>query len=281
MSKVIAADGHRLDGAGKTALVTGASSGIGRAMSELLASKGFDVVLVARREPRLIELAAEIEQRWGRTGYPVRCDLSDPSAPADLVDVLKSRGITVDFLVNNAGYSQFGRYDSFDWATHEQRLRVLGIATLELTHRLLPPMVERGWGRIINVSSIGAMGNSTPQDAIYGCAKTMVLRFSESIDAEFRHAGIRCTASVPGFTDTEIYDTSNISSFVHGNPVFRAALMRPATVASQAYNAVMSGKPTVVHGLHHRVMAAILLHAPLPIRRWMANRFVNDVQTDG
>jgi hypothetical protein len=269
------------EGAGRTALVTGASSGIGRAMAELLAAKGFDVVLVARRHDRLVSIAQELAQRWGRTGHPLVADLARASSPERIVTELETSGTTIDFLVNNAGYSQLGRYDAHSWEDHERRLRVLGIATLELTHRLLPGMVDRGWGRIVNVGSIAGLFSGTPQDAVYGVTKAMVQRFSESIDAEFRTAGIRCTASIPGFTDTEIFETTGFADHVARNPVYRAALMSPATVARQAYDAVMSGRPLVIHGAHHRALATVLLHTPLPLRRRLSNSMAGGIQADG
>lgn len=259
------------EGRGRTALVTGASSGIGFAMSELLAAKGFDVVLVARREQRLTVIADELKRRWKVDASPLVADLAVASAPADIAAALASSGQRIDFLVNNAGFAQFGRYDQLSWGEHGARLRVMGIATLELTHRLLPPMVERGWGRIVNVGSIAGLFNGTPQDSIYGASKAMVRCFSESIDAEFRPHGVRCTVSVPGFTATEILDQSGLSDRVAKNPLFAAAMMSPATVARQAYRAVMAGRPMVIHGAHHRLLAAALLHAPLRVRRFLAN----------
>jgi short-subunit dehydrogenase len=269
-----------MDGTGKTALVTGASSGIGRSMSELLAAKGFAVILVARRRERLVAISEELAQRWGVDAQPLVADLASPDAPAQIVAALEASGRSVDFLVNNAGYSQIGRYDKFSWGDHERRLRVMGIATLELTHRLLEGMVERRWGRIVNVASIAGLFSGTPQDAVYGASKAMVQRFSESIDAEFRGLGIRCTVSIPGFTDTEIFQTSGFADHISRNPLYRAALMSPATVARQTYEAVMSGQPSVVHGRHHRALTFVLLHSPLPLRRGLSNALAGRVEAD-
>ncbi|MGW6730911.1 SDR family NAD(P)-dependent oxidoreductase [Nocardia sp. NPDC055029] len=258
------------DGVGKTALVTGASSGIGRAMADLLAAKGFDVVLVARRKERLVGIAQELNENWGVTGIPLVADLADPSAPTDIVAELEASGIHVDFLVNNAGYSQRGRYDSFSWEDHEKRVRVMGTSTLELTHRVLPGMVEREWGRIINVSSISALFPCAPTEAIYSATKAMVQKFTESIAAEYAGSGIRCTVSIPGFTATEIFEVEG-GGFegIKDNPAYRAMMMSPATVARQAYDAVMSGKPQIVHGVHHKVMGVLLHNTPLPFGRWL------------
>jgi len=259
----IISERHRAsDGAGRTALVTGASSGIGRAMSELLAAQGFDVVLVARRRDRLEALAEQLTQHWGVRGHPVVADLGETQAPEKLVEQVHASGLAVDFLVNNAGNLQAGRYDAHPWTDHAQRIRLMAIAPLELTHRLLPGMVAQGWGRIINVSSIAAFFWSTPSDVVYGSVKALVQRFSESVDAEFRDAGVRCTASLPGFTDTEL-----TAEHSNSNRISRAMLMSPETVAREAYEAVMAGRPLVIHGRHHRVLAVVLHYAPLPLRR--------------
>jgi short-subunit dehydrogenase len=262
------------EGCDRTALITGASSGIGLAMAELLAAKGFDVVLVARRMERLVMIAENLTRRWGVKARPLVADLALPSAPEEIA---KAASNEVSFLVNNAGYDQLGRYDQIAWTDHEKSLHVMGIATLELTHRLLPPMIERGWGRIVNVSSVAGVSNSIPQHAMYGAVKSMVRSFSETIDAEFRDLGIRCTVSLPGFTATELVQTSGMSNAVESNRLYAAALMSPTTVARQAYRAVMDGRPTVIHGVHHRALAFALQHAPLPVRRDLANSLFSSV----
>jgi short-subunit dehydrogenase len=249
-------------------------------MAELLAAKGFAVILVARRRERLVAICDDLAQRWGVEAQPLVADLATPEAPAEIAAGVEASGRSVDFLVNNAGYSQIGRYDTFGWDDHERRLRVMGIATLELTHRLLPGMVERRWGRIVNVGSIAGLFSSTPQDAVYGATKAMVQRFSESIDAEFRELGVRCTVSIPGFTDTEIFETSGFADHVARNPLYRAALMSPDTVARQAYAAVMSGRSLIVHGLHHRALAFAVLHAPQAIRRGLSNALAGRIEPD-
>jgi short-subunit dehydrogenase len=265
------------DGDGKTALVTGASSGIGRALAELLAAKGYRVVMLARRRERLEAMSVSIRNRWGVDALPLIADLSDPKTPAKVVEELPALTSGIDLLVNNAGFSAPGRYHVRSWTEHERRLQVMGIATLELTHRLLPGMVERRWGRIINVASIAALFSGTPQDVVYGATKALVFNFSLGIDAEFRNQGIRCTVSVPGFTDTEIFDASGFSNRVSQNRAYRAAMMAPETVARQAYGGVMRGQPVVIHGRHHRALAFLLVHAPSATRRMISSALSNTI----
>lgn len=269
-----------LEGRGRTALVTGASSGIGRSMTELLAARGFDVVVVARREDRLNALKEELEPSCDVTVRPLVADLAESATPATIVDALDRWGVEVDFLVNNAGYSQLGRYSDLDWSDHQRRLQVLGLSVLELTHHLLPSMVKRGWGRIINVASIAAFFESSPNDVLYSATKSMIHKFSEGIAAEYAASGVNCTVSVPGFTDTEIFTVSKFSNHVQSNRVMRMAMMSPDTVARQAYDAVAAGKRCVVHGRHHQAMAALLQHCPQSARRLLAVRLVGSIQSD-
>jgi short-subunit dehydrogenase len=265
------------DGRGHTALVTGASSGIGRAMSELLAAKGYDVVVVARRTARLEELADNLAQRYGVTATPLTVDLSEPSATTDIAAAVAD-GPVIDFLVNNAGYSRIGQFADVDWAEHERRMRVLALAPVELTHRFLPGMMDTGWGRVLNVGSIAGLFTAYPQDVLYSATKVMVERFTEGLAAECASAGVHCTVSIPGFTDTEIYDSSGFSEHVRSRRSYRLAMMQPETVARQAYAAVMTGRRRIVHGAHHQLMAAALLHLPLPVRRALAVKTSGDIE---
>jgi len=258
---------HSDEGRGRTALVTGASSGIGRAVARLLAAKGYDVLPLARREDRLSELASELRTEWGVGAEPITADLHDPATPSRIVDELRAAGRQVDFLVNNAGNSRVGRFDTPLWRTHAERLQLMGIATLELTHRLLPGMLERGWGRIINISTIGALFSGFPGDAVYGSVKAMIGQFSESIDAEYRGTGIRCTVAFPGPTASEIFKTPGSATDVSANSIYRHAVMSPETVARKTYRAVMRGRPALVPGRHFGALATTLAHTPKPVSR--------------
>src|SRR5947209_2592151 len=142
------------EGRGHTALVTGASSGIGRSFAVLLASQGYDIVVVARRKDRLEALAEELHASYGVRAEVLAVDLAEPTACVEIKDALDRMGLTVDFLVNNAGYSVLGFYADVPWERQEAYIRVLGTSVLELTRYLLPGMVDAGWGRIVNVTSL-------------------------------------------------------------------------------------------------------------------------------
>jgi hypothetical protein len=240
-------------------------------MAELLAAEGYAVVPVARRGDRLVALADQLQSRWGVDVRPIEADLATPEGPER---VLAGCG-PVDVLVNNAGNSRVGRWDSVSWDEHQARLQLMGVATWRLTHGVLPGMVERGWGRIVNVSSIAALFTGFPTDVTYNATKGMVIRFSEAIDAEYRALGVRCTVSLPGPTPTEIFTQPGSSADVAQHPLFRHLQTSPATVARQTYAAAMAGKPFVVPGLQFKPLAAVLQYAPAPLRRKLSVALCN------
>jgi short-subunit dehydrogenase len=257
------------EGREHTALVTGASSGIGRSIASLLAGRGYDLVIVARRTERLEALKGELESRHQVHVRPLVSDLADPASPAIITSALDADGIVVDFLVNNAGYSLAGNYADTTWEDQQRFVRVMALSPLELTHRLLPPMVAAGWGRIVNVCSVAALAAATPQTVLYSSTKAMMLNFTEGLALETRGTGVKCTASLPGFTATEIFAVSGWGE-LESHRLLRPLFMSPETVACEAYEAVMAGKTRVVHGWHHRLMGSIFVHAPTPLRRKLA-----------
>jgi uncharacterized protein len=255
------------EGCGRTALVTGASSGIGQALAELLAAKGYDVVPLARRRERLAAHAEALERRWGISVNPIVADLAGPDAVQQIVAELERRGTHVDVLVNNAGYTLGGRFADTSWAEQERFLRVMALAPAELTHRLLPAMIEQNWGRILNVASISALAPSSPQSVLYCASKSLVHKFTEGLAIETAGHDIHCTVSMPGFTSTEIFEASGWGGGIENSVALRALMMSPETVARQAYSALMAGRPSVVHGWQHKAIGFLWLHSPPTIRR--------------
>lgn len=279
-TKPIGAADHSTEGHGRTALVTGASSGIGLALTTLLAAKGFNVIPVARREERLRALAEQLRARWHVEVDPVVSDLGVASSPRAIVDELQHRETHVDFLVNNAGYSFAGAYADTTWQDQERFVRVMGLSTLELTHYLLPGMIERRWGRILNITSISALQSGSPQSVLYCASKSLIHKFTEGLAAENAKYGIHCTASMPGFTDTEIFEASGWGVEFASKSAIRAVTMAPETVARQAFRAVSEGHRTVVHGWAHKAIGFSWLHSPPPLRRKLAS-FTADVPLSG
>jgi short-subunit dehydrogenase len=246
----------------RTALVTGASAGIGRAFADVFAARGFDLVLCARREDRLRAIAAELERRHGVRVHVRSVDLAGRDAASRMVETLAADRIVVDALVNNAGYAVPGAFARTDWQRQADFLQVMVVAVADLTHRLLPGMIERGYGRIINVASLAGMLPAPAGHTLYAASKAFVIRFSESLSHETGHDGVHVTAVCPGFTYTEFHDVIGTRGEVSGLPWFM--WMKPDEVARQGVDAVMRGTPVFVNG---RVNSAIhLLARLLPYR---------------
>lgn len=253
------------EGLGRTALVTGASSGIGLAWCELLAAKGFDIIPIARRAGRLDAVKRYLEASWAVTVAPLVADLTDATAPATIAAELERRGSPIDFLVNNAGYSVVGRFADHTWADQEGFLRVIATSAVELSHRLLSTMAERRWGRIVNVASIAAVMSGSPNHVLYSAGKSLMVKFSEGIAAEYEPFGVHCTASLPGATDTDIFETTGAKDLTTG-PAMQVTMMNPVAVARQGYRASMTGRRVVIHGRHNQLTGLLLEHAPRPLR---------------
>lgn len=239
----------------RTALITGASAGIGRAFAEVFAANGFDLVVVARRENRLRELAASVEQRHGRRVQVLAVDLADPGAPAGIVDRLAAQRIAVDALVNNAGFGVPGAFVKSDWPRHAAFLQVMLVAVVELTHHLLPAMLDRGYGRIVNVASLAGLLPGVAGHTLYAASKSFLIRFSESLATEVMPRGVHVTAVCPGFTFSEFHDVSGTRHIVSRMPSFM--WMDADTVAQQGYEAVTAGRTVFVTGRVNSAIAAL------------------------
>jgi uncharacterized protein len=249
----------------RVALITGASAGIGAAFARVFAEHGFDLVLAARREDRLQSLAAELERAHGIRAQVLPVDLADREAVPRLCAELAASNLTVDALVNNAGYGVPGSFGSVPWQRHADFLQVLLVSLTELTYRLLPGMVERGYGRIINVASLAGLLPAPAGHTLYAATKSFVIRFSEALSCEVSSRGVHVTAVCPGFTYSEFHDVTGTRAMMRGLPSWM--WMDAPTVARQGYDAVMAGRPVYVNG---RVNTAIALLA-----RYLPQRLVH------
>jgi uncharacterized protein len=256
------------EGSGKTALVTGASAGIGKAFAELLAQKGYTVVLTARRADRLDALAADLKQRFGVATHTIVADLSQPNAPQQIASELASRKITIDVLVNNAGYGVPGSYINVPWNDHERFMQVMVTAVLDLTYRLLPGMLERGWGRIINIASVAGMVSAPAGHTLYGASKAFLIRFSEALDAENGPKGVNVTAVCPGFTRSEFHDVTGTRDRMNKMPAF--LWLEADDVAREGYDAVMKGRSVVVNGGIYRFLVWLSGALPRSLSGWVS-----------
>ena len=189
-------------------MVTGASSGIGEAYADLFAAEGFDLVIVARRESRLNDVAERLRKKHGTRVDVLPVDLSERDACERICAELQTRGIHIDALVNNAGYGVPGSYVSNSWQRHQDFLQVLVVSVTELTYRLLPGMIERRYGRVINVASLAGLVPAPAGHTLYGAAKAFLIKFSEARSNEVRHLNVHVTALCPGFTRSEVHDVT-------------------------------------------------------------------------
>jgi hypothetical protein len=240
-----------------TALVTGASSGIGLELSKQFADHGYDVVLVARREERLRDLASAVESEYGVTATVLPTDLADPDGPQELFDDLADRGIDVHTLVNNAGVSSFGHFDETDVERDELMIDVNVAGLTRLTKLFVRPMVERGRGEILNTASMVGLA-PTPHQAVYSGTKHYVRSLSEAIAHELEPKGITVTALCPGPVDTDMIDEGGLekTSLGDGN------LSSPADVARAGFEGLREGKRLVVPSTKMKVLSQLTRALP-------------------
>ncbi|MCC6338875.1 MAG: SDR family oxidoreductase [Acidimicrobiia bacterium] len=190
------------------ALVTGASAGIGREFAAQLADRGYDLVLVARRPGKLADTADEVVRRGGAADV-LAADLVTPEGLAAVEERLASAERPVDLLVNNAGFGTYGRFSELDREVEDREVRLNVLAVVRLTHAALGPMLARGSGGVINVSSLAGY-QPTPRSAVYGSTKAFVTNFSQSLHQELSGTGVTVTALCPGYTRTEFQEVAGL-----------------------------------------------------------------------
>lgn len=234
-----------------TALVTGASSGIGRELAKVFAANGFDVVVVARRRAPLAALAKELARSHRSRVTVIPMDLTAAGAPRKLFDVVRRRGLTVEVLVNNAGVAVFDRFVDNDLEAQLDLVQLNVSALTALTRLFVPPMVERGRGRVLNVASAAAF-QPTPSLAVYGASKAFVLSLSESLAVELEGTGVTVTALCPGFTETPLVEQAE-QALEKPGLVPSIFMLDAAEVAREGYEACMSGTPVYINGLPYEL----------------------------
>jgi len=257
----------------KTALITGASAGIGAALARVFAANGFDLVLTARRADRLNALADELRSAHGCGVHVIAADLADPAAPERIFDEVARAGLTVDALINNAGYGLPGGFLSASWEAHRAFIQVMVTSVAELCHRFAPGMVDRRRGWIVNVASTAGLVPGSAGHTLYSAAKSLVIRFSESLALELQPRGVHVTALCPGFTYSEFHDVNGMRAQVSRLPKWM--WMDAATVARQAYDAVMRGDIVYVNGAVNKTIAALARYVPT----WLVKRSLKRVST--
>ena len=245
-----------------TALITGASSGIGLELAKIHASKGGDLVLVARNKMKLDELKTELENQYKINVYNIGKDLSAINAAQEVYEETSKQNIQIDFLINNAGFGDFGMFAETDWNKELQMIN-LNITTLtQFTKLYLQDMVKRGNGKIMNLASTAAF-QPGPLMSVYFATKSYVLNFSEAVDNEVRDKGITITVLCPGPTESGFQAAAALeeSSLVKGKK-----LPSSEEVAIYGYESMLKGKTIAIHGFKNSFLANSVRFMP---RKWV------------
>ena len=229
-----------------TALITGASSGIGEEIARVLAERGQNLTLAARREDKLTELAAELHDRYGIRAGVVACDLGQEKERTRLEARIAELKLDVEILVNNAGFGYAGNFVDADPQRQVDMVKLNVEAVVDMTGRYLPAMVRRGRGGILNVASTGGF-QPMPKSATYGASKAFVLSHTEALHQELRGTGVSMTALCPGPVRTEFSDAAGLNNANEKGPGFIWTSVED--VAKQAVDGLASNKRTVVPGL--------------------------------
>jgi len=239
-------------------LITGASSGLGEAFARAYAARGRDLALVARRVERLEALATELSRRHGVAVLPIGCDLSAFGAERTVMEAVQGR--RVDTLVNNAGFSIPQSFAAVPWEAQRDFLMTLVVSACGLAHAVLPGMIAAGEGAIINVASLAGFAPGAAGHSLYPGAKSLAIKFTESLDAEYRRAGVRATAVCPGFTKTGFAAANGTQAIMDSSPRF--FFQTAEQVVETTIRANAAGRVIVIPGWHNKIAAALLRYLP-------------------
>lgn len=241
-----------------TALISGASSGIGLELSHIHAQNGDNVVLVARSEGKLNELKSNLESEYGIQAYVIVKDLSLPDAPKDVYDELASQTIDIEYLINNAGFGDFGLFHETDWNKEATMIDLNMRSLTHMTKLFSRDMIQRGSGKIMNVASTASF-QPGPLMSVYYATKHYVLAFSEGIANEMKDYGVSVTALCPGPTESGFQSTAEMGS---SRLVNTFSLPTAKEVAAYGYKSMMKGKTVAIHGFMNKLMAQSVRFTP-------------------
>jgi hypothetical protein len=246
---------------GRLALITGASSGIGAAFARIYAGHGYDIAITARRADRLASLADDVRLRHGVEVFALPADLADPAAPEALLDRVAANGRAVDALINNAGYGLPGAYADSRWEDQKALLQVMVTAPCELAHKVLPGMLDRRFGRIVNVASLAGLAPGLAGSTLYASSKAFMIKFSQSLHLETHGTGVHVNALCPGFTYTEFHDANHTRAQVtDATPPW--LWLGADEVAAAGYEAAEANRPICVTGAPNKAIAALAKIVP-------------------
>jgi len=257
-----------------TALITGASAGIGYELAKLFAKDRHNLVLVARNGPKLSQFADELQRHFGISAKSIAADLSWPQGPYSLFDDVQHGGSQIDILVNNAGYGKFGEFAKLPLEENIGMIQLNMVTLTILTKLFLGPMLERGSGKIMNVASTAGF-QPGPLMAVYYATKAYVISLSEALASELQGSGVTVTCLCPGATDTEFQKragTENTALFRKLRP------MDAQTVARAGYRGLMSGKTLVIPGFRNRLLAESVRFGPRKLVTAISRKILQQVE---
>lgn len=257
----------------KIALITGASSGIGYEFAKLFAQNKYNLVLVARSEQKLKQIADELKQKYGIAVKLIPKDLSTLNSPTEIFTELQKAGVKVDILINNAGFATYGFFSEIDIDAELQMMQLNMVTLTLLTKLFVKEMIKHKEGKILNVASTAAF-QPGPLMAVYYATKAYVLSFSEAIANELEGSGVTVTALCPGPTESGFQSRANMES---SKLVSGRQIMDAATVARIGYDGLMKGKTIVIPGLKNQLMTLSIRFTP----RNLVTKIVRSMQERG
>lgn len=235
----------------KWALITGCTSGIGKAFADLLAEKGFSLVLVSRNEEKLKALSDELKCNYKINTFIIREDLEKEGAAHNIYEKLQREGVQIQILVNNAGFNECGAFLETNTEKELEMVQLHIVFTTEMMKLFLPEMVRQGNGRVLNVGSTGSY-IPCPYDAVYAATKAYLLSVSKGINAELKKTGVSITTLCPGSTRTEFAHKAGMEETL----LFKIFVMKPEKVAAIGYKALMKRKTSVIAGVYNKLLVA-------------------------
>lgn len=239
------------------ALITGASSGIGYELAKLFAKDKHNIILIARREDRLKQLSRDLENDYKIKTLVIPKDLSQSQSAQEIYDILKQDDITIEYLINNAGFIVYGRFSDTNWSDDHKMIQLHMVTLTHLTKLFLPDMLIRKNGKILNIGSTGSFVPG-PLNAVYCATKNYILSLSEAIAEELNGTGVTVTALCPGGTKTEFAEKANIKN----SSVYFFEVMEANRVARIGYKALMKGKRMVIPGKLNKIQIFLIRFTP-------------------
>ncbi|MEK4366607.1 SDR family NAD(P)-dependent oxidoreductase [Paenibacillus sp. FSL R5-0473] len=253
----------------KTVLITGVSGGIGKELADRFAKGGHHIVLVARSEGKIQDLAQEYQKKYGIQATVIAKDVAAPGVPQEIYNELKEKGIVVDYLVNNAGFGLFGTFMETDMEQEVNMIDVNIKALTVMTKLFLPDMIQRGHGGVMNVASLVGFFPG-PMMSVYYATKAYVLSFTEALENEVNGTGVTVTALCPGLTSTGFVDRSGMGV----SKMLQGPIMEAGQVAEEGYRGFLRGKTLIMPGARNRFIAFM----PRLLPRKMMTRIIRSSQ---